>query len=103
MSVPAPHWHFFLHPSTFKLLFCLPPYLSYPLCETGGVMNNNINVGGQLELGFNGNARVASAHRKQTRIERANWWFTKMRAAVDGAMSWSAKPTPPPQQIWLAR
>lgn len=83
--------------------FWLPPYLSYPTCETGGVMNNNINVTGQLELGFNGNARVTNTRRNQTRIERAAWWFTKMRATVDNAMSWSAKPTPPAEQIWLAQ
>ena len=66
-------------------------------------MNNNINVSGQLELGFNGNVRVTPARRQQTRIERAQWWFTKMRAAVDNALSWSDKPAPQPQQIWLAQ
>jgi len=63
-------------------------------------MNNIINVSGQLELGFNGSSPRPST-RRQTRVERAAWWFTKMRAAVDNAMSWSATPTPPPQQIWL--
>ena len=66
-------------------------------------MNNNINVSGQLELGFNGNAQRAIARRQQTRIERAAWWFNKMRATVDNAMSWGAKPAPPAQQIWLAQ
>ena len=66
-------------------------------------MTNNINVGGQLELGFNGNARIVLVGRKQTRIERAQWWFTKMRAAVDNARNWSAKPAPQPEQIWLAQ
>ena len=66
-------------------------------------MNNNINAGGQLELGFNSNGRVAMTRRQQTRIERATWWFNKMRATVDSAMSWNAKPTPPAQQIWLAQ
>jgi len=66
-------------------------------------MNNNLNVGGQLELGFNGSARTGVMRRKETRIERAQWWFTKMRAAVDGATSWSAKPAPQPEQIWLAQ
>ena len=83
--------------------FWLPPYLSYPPCESGGVMNNNINVSGQLELGFNGSGRAVPTRRQQTRIERATWWFNKMRATVDNAMSWSSKPTPPPQQIWLAQ
>jgi hypothetical protein len=65
-------------------------------------MNNN-NVSGQLELGFNGNGRVAPSRPRQTRIERAAWWFNKMRTTVDNAMSWSTKPTPPAQQIWLAQ
>ncbi len=76
--------------------------MSYPPCEAGGVMNNN-NVTGQMELGFNSNAARTSRRRHPTRTERAAWWFGKMRAAVDGAVTWSAKPTPPPQQIWLAQ
>jgi len=64
-------------------------------------MNNIINVPGQLELGFNRSLRPASVRRKQTRIERAAWWFGKMRAAVDSAICWSATPAPAPQQIWL--
>lgn len=66
-------------------------------------MNNNINGGGQLELGFNGNVRANLSRRKQTRIERAQWWFSKMRAAVDNATNWSAKPAPQAEQIWLAQ
>ena len=76
--------------------------MSYPTCETGGVMNNNINVTVQMELGFNGNAARAIRRRPQTRIERAAWWFGKMRSAVDSAVTWSAKPTPPAEQIWFA-
>lgn len=76
--------------------------MSYPPCESGGVMNNNIKVTGQMELGFNGNAPRVIRRRQQTRIERAAWWFGKMRATVDNALTWSAKPTPPPQQIWFA-
>ena len=75
--------------------------MSYPLDQTGRVMNNIINVTAQLELGFNGTTGHRVARRRQTRIERAAWWFGKMRAAVDNAISWSAKPTPPPQQIWF--
>ena len=47
--------------------------------------------------------RGGISRRKQTRVERAQWWFTKMRATVDNAMSWNAKPTPPAEQIWLAQ
>ena len=66
-------------------------------------MNNHINVTAQMELGFNDGAPVATLRHRQTRIERAAWWFGKMRATVDNAMNWSAQPTPPPQQIWLAQ
>ena len=65
-------------------------------------MNNNIIQNSQLELGFNGQSQVGRPHRRGTRIERAAWWFGKMRAAVDGAIVWTAKPTPPPEQMWLA-
>jgi hypothetical protein len=64
-------------------------------------MNNIINVTGQLELSFTPGTRRTP--RRQTRIERAAWWFGKMRAAVDNAMTWSAQPTPPPEQIWFAQ
>jgi len=65
-------------------------------------MNNNIIQNSQLELGFNGQSQVSQPRRRVTRIERAAWWFGKMRAAVDGAIVWTAKPTPPPEQMWLA-
>jgi hypothetical protein len=77
--------------------------MSYPPCEAARVMNNNIIQHSQLELGFNGQSHVGQPRRRTTRIERAVWWFGKMRAAVDSAIIWTAKPTPPPQQIWLAQ
>ena len=77
--------------------------MSHPLCESEGVMNNDIIENSQLELGFNGQPQVGQLRRRATRIERAAWWFGKMRAAVDSAIIWSAKPTPPPQQMWLAQ
>jgi hypothetical protein len=78
--------------------------MSYPLCEAGDVMNTNKHIeASQLELGFDPRSRVVLPHRRVTRIERAAWWFGKMRAAVDGARIWTAKPTPPPEQIWFAQ
>jgi hypothetical protein len=78
--------------------------MSYPTCKTGGVMNSNRNIqADQLELGFNPQARYTPPQRRTTRIERAAWWFGKMRAAVDSAMVWTPKPTPPPEQIWFAQ
>ncbi len=78
--------------------------MSYPPCETGAVMNNNRNIqADQLELGFNPQTRCTPLPRRTTRIERAAWWFGKMRAAVDNAIVWMPKPTPPPEQIWFAQ
>jgi hypothetical protein len=59
----------------------------------------------QMELGFNSSAPRCNhgSNRRQTRLERAAWWFSRMRRVVDNAISWTPKPTPPPQQLWLAR
>jgi hypothetical protein len=54
----------------------------------------------QLELGFNGVAR-ANLSRREGRIARANWWFSKMRETVANAMDWQAVGEPRPEQIWM--
>jgi hypothetical protein len=55
----------------------------------------------QMELGF-GNVRVCRSlnrpHRRQT---RAQWWFDRMREAVDKAFDWQPAPQPRPEQIWF--
>lgn len=66
-------------------------------------MNTNRIATEQLELGLNGARRAALPHRKPNRAARAAWWFARMRAAVDGAMVWTPKPLPRPQQIWFAQ
>jgi hypothetical protein len=33
---------------------------------------------------------------------RARWWFTQMRSAVDRAMDWKPRPTPPSHQVYMA-
>ena len=68
--------------------------MSYPACKTDRViMNNNTYINGQLELGFNNRPGV-QRQRQQSRIERAAWWFAKMRSVVDNAIAWdSSKPT----------
>jgi len=55
----------------------------------------------QLELGFNGIKPRASVARREGRIARANWWFSKMREAVAGAMDWQDQAQPRPEQIWI--
>jgi hypothetical protein len=42
----------------------------------------------QLELGFNGTSRRIYGRRRENRVERAQWWFARMRAVVAGAVAW---------------
>jgi hypothetical protein len=54
----------------------------------------------QMELGL-GKGRVCpSVNRRQRRLSRANWWFDRMRQAVDGALD-GQPPPPPPEQVWM--
>jgi hypothetical protein len=55
----------------------------------------------QLELGFSGIRPRANATRREGRIARANWWFAKMRNAVETAMDWQTTGQPRPEQIWI--
>jgi hypothetical protein len=34
-------------------------------------------------------------------MERAAWWFERMRAAVDAAITWESEPSARPEQIWF--
>ena len=56
----------------------------------------------QLELGFNGIKPRIPATRREGRIARANWWFAKMRHAVETAMDWQTTSQPRPEQIWMS-
>lgn len=53
----------------------------------------------QLELGFNGTQTRILGRRRETRVTRAQWWFAKMRAAVENA--WQEQAPPRPEQIWM--
>ena len=55
----------------------------------------------QMELSLEKPSVCRSIGRRQRRLSRANWWFDRMRAAVDRAFDW--KPVPParPEQIWF--
>ena len=53
----------------------------------------------QLELGFNGTPPRISGRRRETRVTRAQWWFNRMRAAVENA--WQEQAQPRPEQIWM--
>ncbi len=54
----------------------------------------------QLELGFNDRqSRIFG--RPRTHVTRAQWWFTKMRQAVENAVDWKNEGPARPEQIWM--
>jgi hypothetical protein len=55
----------------------------------------------QLELGFNGLVAPTKSIKREGRIARANWWFAKMREAVENALDWQTEAQPRPEQIWM--
>jgi hypothetical protein len=55
----------------------------------------------QLELGFGGLPPKSITAKREGRIARANWWFAKMREAVENAMDWQTANEPRPEQIWM--
>jgi hypothetical protein len=55
----------------------------------------------QLELGFGGLPLKSNSGKHEGRIARANWWFAKMREAVENAIDWPAASQPRPEQIWM--
>jgi hypothetical protein len=55
----------------------------------------------QLELGFNGTQSRILGRRREQRVARAKWWFAKMRAAVQNAISLPEAGRPRPEQIWM--
>ncbi len=54
----------------------------------------------QLELGFNGTQSRIHGRRRETRTTRAQWWFARMRDAVENA--WQEQAQAQPEQIWMA-
>ncbi len=67
----------------------------------GSIMTTNNATNEQLELGFNGLPLNIVSPKREGRIARANWWFAKMREAVESAMDWQTIKEPRPQQIWM--
>ncbi len=67
----------------------------------GSIMTTDNATNEQLELAFNGQLPPVISTKREGRIARANWWFAKMRAAVEGAMDWQTANEPRPQQIWM--
>jgi hypothetical protein len=57
----------------------------------------------QMELSLAKGRVCPSVNRRQRRLSRANWWFDRMRQAVDGAFDRQPAPAPRPEQIWFPR
>jgi hypothetical protein len=55
----------------------------------------------QLELGLAGANRCPRIVQRQSRVNRANWWFNQMRQVVDRAFEWQPAPRFRPEQIML--
>lgn len=55
----------------------------------------------QMELSLSGARRARRRARRETRMTRAAWWFTKMRAVVNNAIDWETAGQPRPEQTWL--
>jgi hypothetical protein len=56
----------------------------------------------QMELGLGSRGvRRKSAERRQNRLQRAQWWFKRMRQVVNDAMDWSAAPAGRPEQTHI--
>ena len=51
----------------------------------------------QMELRFESGPSMMPLRRRQSRSNRANWWFEKMRGVVDHARDWP--PATPPRTL----
>ena len=60
--------------------------MSHPLCKNGVVIETKIMTtmtnNEQLELGFNATQSRIYGRKREARVARGQWWFSKMRAAV---------------------
>ena len=84
--------------------------VSYRAGKLGGMNEiNSAETGpdqsaGQLELELAGGRRVprpAGQTEATGRLERARWWFERMRRAVDQRLGWNPAPAFIPEQTWL--
>lgn len=55
----------------------------------------------QLELGFNGTQSRIFGRRREQRVDRAKWWFDKMRETVENAMDWQDQMPLQSEQTWM--
>jgi hypothetical protein len=81
--------------------FCLTPPGRVMRVTTMTPMTTvtNLNIP-QLELGLDGSPQSPRLARRERRLARAAWWFSKMRAVVNAAECPSG-PGPRPEQTLL--
>jgi hypothetical protein len=56
---------------------------------------------GQMELGLGKAKGCSTVERRQRRLNRAQYWFRRMRRVVDCAVDWQPAPAPRPEQLVL--
>jgi hypothetical protein len=82
-------------------IFSLGQRMSNPAGYDAAQKERQSMMNQQMELGF-GRARLCpSLTRRERRLNRAQWWFQRMRRVVDRAFDWRPDPPPRPEQIWF--
>ena len=62
-----------------------------------------MNTENQMQITFDGQTPTRPEPRnRQTRFERARWWFRRMHEVVEQATDWKEIPPPRPEQTYLA-
>jgi hypothetical protein len=61
----------------------------------------NINRINQMELSLTGKGARRGRQARQTRRQRAQWWFARMRQVVDSALEWRPAPPARPEQVYM--
>jgi hypothetical protein len=62
------------------------------------MMNETIE---QMELDLAGRNTCPRVVRRERGLNRARWWFDRMRQVVEQSMDWEPAPRFQPEQIWL--
>lgn len=67
-----------------------------------GHKDKNMKTNQQLELGFRGAPARRNGKTTTARMARAQWWFARMREAVDSAMDWPGESAVRPDPMCLS-
>lgn len=58
-------------------------------------------LSGQLEMSFAARGISRTMGRRQSKLRRAQWWFSRMRQIVDRAIDREPVAPPRPEQTWF--